>query len=362
MKKIILLLLILGLVVQPVMAGTQAYWIKGYKYTPLYSICQKKDIEYDWDSVGRTVTLTKNGVTAKIRAGSDKMLINGQTLKDIGPPLYFHKNTVVIPIKFANNGLDKIFKGKPVYYSKQRAYHAAQHHTIKTIVLDPGHGGKDPGAVGRYYKTKEKTITLDIVKRLKKLLTARGIKVYLTRNNDKFIPLWKRAQTAHNRAADLFISIHANSARSRRARGFEVFCLSEATNDSARALEAAENSAIKFEPNSIDRYNKNTKATVCDLTFTENRIVSRELSKELIKYVRKKIYVKDRGVKSAQFHVLKNINTSMPAALVEVGFLSNKKEEGQLKTSSHRKKIAEGLAKGILSYKNRYEKTDGFSR
>ncbi|MBL7068337.1 MAG: N-acetylmuramoyl-L-alanine amidase [Candidatus Omnitrophica bacterium] len=365
MRKIIVVSLMLLLLVGTAQAQAQYFWIKGYKYYPLYSVCRGKDIDYDWDSSGRIATLKKNGVEAKIRIGSDRILIDGKKLEDIGPPIYFHKGMVVIPSSFAKRGIDRIFKEKRTAYRARRATarkSAVSHNTIRTIVLDPGHGGKDPGAIGRYHKLREKDINLDIAKRLKRLLSNRGMKVYLTREKDVSMSLEKRAAFAKRKGADFFISIHANSSRSKWLRGFEVYHLSERTDDNERAKKAAKNQGFELENGSIGRYDKTTNAIAYDLQFTENRIVSKDLARCLLKAVRKDAYVRKNSLRSARFHVLKNIKTDMPAILVEVGYLSNKKEEGLLRLSSYRDKIAEGLKRGILAYKGEYEKADGFTR
>ncbi len=361
MKKFIIISLIMLVFATIAFAQMQSFWIKGYKYYSLYAICQQKGIEYEWDSVGRVATLKKNGIEARIRAGSDKILVNDKDLKDIGPPLYFYNGTVVIPSSFANRGIDRIFKSKVRSKSytarKKKSIHV---HTIKTIVIDPGHGGKDPGAIGKFYKLKEKDIALDVAKRLKRSLSGAGIKVYLTRSRDVFIPLWKRVDFANKKGANLFISIHANASWYRKAKGFEVYYLSDATDDNAKALAAAENAVVKFENGSMDRYNMDTNAIAWDLKFTENRIESKELANYLTKAVKGKISLRKNPVKGARFLVLKN--TEMPAILVEVGFVSNRKEEALLRTSSHRDKIAQRLARGVLSYKDKYDKANGFTR
>jgi N-acetylmuramoyl-L-alanine amidase len=296
---------------------------------------------------------------AKIRVGSDKMLIDDEKVKDIGAPLYFYKGTVALPSSFAKRGLDGIFKSRAGsnISPKRRTARA-----IRTIVIDAGHGGKDPGAVGVYYKLKEKDINLDIAKRLKRLLSSSNMRVYLTRDKDVYIPLSKRAEFANRMNADFFISIHANASRSKWLRGFEVYYLSERTDDNARALNAAKKTNFYSENGSIDRCNTTAQAIAYDLKFTENRIESKELSSQLLKSVkRQNVYTRRNSLRSARFHILKDIKTDMPAILVEVGYISNTKEEGLLRLSSYRDKIAEGLAEGILSYKDKYERTDGFS-
>jgi N-acetylmuramoyl-L-alanine amidase len=363
MRKIVSVLLILLFLAAPALAETQTFWIKGYKYHPLYKICQKKEIEYDWDVIGRIATLSKNGVEAKIRMGSDQVLVDGKRLIDIGPPAFFHGGTVAIPSTFANRGIDDIFK----YSRRSSAYQKRKKtssYAINSVVLDPGHGGKDPGAVGRYRKLKEKEVNLDVAKRLKNILQSHGIKVYLTRTRDKFIPLEERAEYASRKNVDFFISIHSNSSRTRWLKGFEVYYLSEKKmDDSDRALQAAGDRSLRFEEGSLDRHSATAKVIAYDLKFTENRIESKELAKSLVRGVKKKgVYTRRKNIKDARFHVLKNFKTSMPAVLVEMGYLSNRGEENLLRTSSYRQKVAQGLANGILAYSREYEKQNGFSR
>jgi len=356
-KTVIIFLILTFLFTTPVLA--QTFSIKGYKYVPLWSVCKDNDIEFLWDSFGRIITLKKNNIEATLRVNSDKILI-GDRLKDIGPPVRFYKDMVVVPKTFGQKKIQQIFAIPSSRVRKsQQTQKTSLRHRIKKIVIDPGHGGKDPGALGRY-GINEKEIVLDIARRLKRALTAKGIKVILTRSKDVFIPLWKRSEIANKNKADFFISIHANSFRKKWARGFEVYFLADAADSVSRATEAAENNAIKFEKKSLNRYSSTAKAIACDLVLHEQRKESAELAEYIRKAVKRKIYIRDRGIKKAKFHVLKK--TAMPAVLVEVGFLSNVKEGKLLKNSSHRQKIANAIAQGILSYKDKYEKANGFTK
>ena len=109
MKRVACILLALLFICDPAGAATRAYWINGYKYYPLYKICQDKEIDYEWDAVGRTATLTKYDIEARLRVGSDKILVDGKELKDIGPPVHFYQGMVVVPSSFAAKGLKSIF-------------------------------------------------------------------------------------------------------------------------------------------------------------------------------------------------------------------------------------------------------------
>ncbi|MFQ5681607.1 MAG: N-acetylmuramoyl-L-alanine amidase, partial [Candidatus Omnitrophota bacterium] len=164
-------------------------------------------------------------------------------------------------------------------------------YKIKRICLDAGHGGKDPGALGRRYGLKEKFVVLDIVRRMKKMLTAEGIEVVTTRDKDVFVPLDKRARVANMAGVDLFLSIHANAHRRRGVSGFEAYYISDKADDAARALSLAKDN-IPFPDSYIltegsgrprqaafmRRLPRDVKATVWDLVLTENRIQSVELA------------------------------------------------------------------------------------
>lgn len=373
MRKIVAISLILLFAASAVYGGTgQCYRINGYKYYTLYSLCRDKDIEYCWDSVGRVAILKKGDTIAKIRIGSDRILINDSKLEDIGPPIYFHDNTVVVPHTFAMNGIDRIFKkarasratraaGTSSGKRYDRITYKPESHRIKTVVLDPGHGGKDPGAIGRRYKLKEKDINLDTAKRLKKLLKRNGLKVYMTRENDRFLSLEERAEYAARKKADLFISIHSNSSVSSRLKGFEVYYLTEKTDDSDRAEQAARNLNLKTTNGSIDRSNRTAEAIVYDMMFYENRVESRELARYIIDSAKRTAHIRKNSLRSAKFHVLNNFRTDMPAVLVELGYLSHRSEEAKLKNPSYRQRMAEAVKRGILEYRDMYEKTDGFT-
>ena len=245
-------------------------------------------------------------------------------------------------------------------YPSQERYGGPE-YTISRVVIDPGHGGKDPGTVGRT-GIYEKTIVLDIAKRLKRKLASKGITAILTRDKDTFISLKKRSDIANKQEADFFISIHANAFRNGSVKGFETYYLSEAVDDSARAIAQAENASVKFENSGFDydAYACDVNATVLDMIYTENRAESVGLAQHICKEARKTLWVRNRGVKSAKFYVLKCVR--IPAVLVEVGFLSNRSEEAKLSQPKYRDKVASALSKGILSYKREFEETDGFTR
>ncbi|MBC8526059.1 MAG: N-acetylmuramoyl-L-alanine amidase [Candidatus Cloacimonetes bacterium] len=226
---------------------------------------------------------------------------------------------------------------------------------IKKIVIDPGHGGKDPGAVGRILKLKEKDIVLEISKEVKELLSKNlDVEVLLTRETDKFVSLGDRTDFANNHQADLFISIHCNAAYNRKANGTEVYYLSPAKTDEARAVEALENDAIRFEdPESIKRYT-DLDFILYDMRQSEYLIESIELAEICQNSLVKELDTKDKGVKYANFYVLRG--AFMPAVLVEVAFLSNKWEEQRLKSSWFQNQAAKAIYDSIKQFKEKYDK------
>jgi len=219
----------------------------------------------------------------------------------------------------------------------------------KVIVIDPGHGGKDPGAVG-YKKYREKVVVLDISKKLKAILESRGYRVYLTRDRDKFLTLRERSIYANKRHADLFVSIHANAVEKKNAHkayGIECYFLDKSRSNRAKNVAAKENSA------DLSGLNFYAKESFLNTLSSHNIIASNKLAIDLqgnmLKILRKSYRdIKDGGVRPAPFWVL--VGAQMPAVLVEVGFISHSMEAERLVNRSYQEKLALGLANGIENY------------
>jgi N-acetylmuramoyl-L-alanine amidase len=227
----------------------------------------------------------------------------------------------------------------------------AQPLDFKTIVIDPGHGGKDPGAIGRTGVT-EKDVVLDIGLRLRSLIQQRlGIKVIMTRDDDTFISLDDRTLIANSKKADLFVSIHVNSHPQRRTRGVEIYHLGQSSDRHALAVAARENNVSMRSLDNLDR-------TVKQILFDLGRDYNMEQSQDLAYFTRQSFQttlekrydytVVDHGVKRAPFYVL--LNSNMPSILAEVSFISNPTEEQLLRRNQYRQAIAESLFQGILAY------------
>jgi N-acetylmuramoyl-L-alanine amidase len=222
---------------------------------------------------------------------------------------------------------------------------------IKTIAIDAGHGGRDPGAIGRS-GLKEKTITLDIAKRLAALVKDRlGCTVVMTRDKDVFIPLEQRPFIAKSRGADLFVSIHVNANRKKNARGIETYIQGlHASDRDAMATAARENATTTKKLNELDtELKKILKGLKKGDDDEESLQLAHAVQGSLVntmKPARGRLF--NLGVKRAFFYVL--INTEMPSILAEVGFISNPEEEKLLRKDSYRQGIAEALYRGVRKY------------
>jgi N-acetylmuramoyl-L-alanine amidase len=221
---------------------------------------------------------------------------------------------------------------------------------IKRVVIDPGHGGEDPGAIGPR-GVKEKDIVLSIGKKLGRILKEKyNMEVFYTRQNDIFVPLEKRTAIANAKKADLFISIHVNASPRRKARGVETYFLNWTSNEEAMKVAAREN-AVSYKKM------KKTKGELQMILHDLERDNKKDESMKLAGNVQQAIVsalqkeypdVIDLGVKYAPFYVL--VGADMQSILIETSFISNKKEEKRLSSKKYRTLIAEGIASGINKY------------
>jgi N-acetylmuramoyl-L-alanine amidase len=334
------------------------YNIGEVPYVSLASVADAYNLKYEWDSISKRLTLYRGDKKVILCAGSYIALINNAP-KNLKEPLRIHSGIIVFPRDFASTTLAEVFikELKP----RREEVILPGVYRIDKIVIDAGHGGKDPGAIGQF-GVREKDITLDITKRLKYHLDTEGIKTVLTRSDDRFISLGKRAELANKEAADFFVSIHANTCPTKSVKGMEVYYLSEAIDDNARAVAASENASLKYENSSFSdtRPSNDLEVTLFDIQNTENRVESIELAKHITDSAHSRLGIKNRRVKAARFYVLKGAKT--PSILIEVGFISNRDEAEKLRSSEYREMIAQAIAAGIMDYKERYERTEGFTR
>lgn len=217
---------------------------------------------------------------------------------------------------------------------------------VKRVVIDPGHGGEDPGAIGPN-GLKEKDVVLKIAKLLAKKLEDRlGLEVILTRSSDVFIPLVNRPALANSKKADLFISIHLNASPDPQARGIETYYLNFTTDPEAMRVAALEN---RVNDMGLADLQDLVKAILANTKLKESRELAEKVQRELVRTLARHYPdIEDRGVKYAPFLVL--VGARMPAILVEASFISNPTCAERLAKEEFLEKIAEGIAKGVESY------------
>jgi N-acetylmuramoyl-L-alanine amidase len=228
-----------------------------------------------------------------------------------------------------------------------------------TVVIDAGHGGTDEGAKGPR-GALEKQVVLDVAARLAARLRARGLRVVLTRSEDRFVPLERRTAIANDARGDLFVSIHANAATDHGARGVETYFLSlDATDEAAARVAERENGAFR------GRGSGGAAAAIDDpvVAILGNLMANEHLSESsaFARMAHASLANGDakasRGVKQAPFVVL--VGLQMPASLVEVGFITNAQDEARLRSSEGREAVARELATAILDYGRRHDALRG---
>lgn len=232
-----------------------------------------------------------------------------------------------------------LYKKNGVYYVSKLDYDTMllplinrrmmRRHRVRTVYLDPGHGGKDVGAEGRYYY--EKSLTLKLASKVRSLLIKKGFKVIMSRRSDAFISLKNRVAIANRHKADIMVSIHFNSAANKKVYGLETYCMTPAGASSSNA------SKIDYKRYPGNSYDKN------------NFALAYLMQRAMLSYSR----ALDRGVKHARFLVIKE--AEMPAVLVECGFLSNPQSERIIGTDRYLNQIAGGIAHSIINYKRAAE-------
>jgi N-acetylmuramoyl-L-alanine amidase len=227
---------------------------------------------------------------------------------------------------------------------------------LRVIVLDAGHGGHDTGAVGPG-GLQEKDLVLDVTRRVARLLEEKlDVKVLLSRDSDHFVTLRDRTTFANRERADLFVSIHANAHRESASAGVETYFLSsEATDGAARQVAALENSVVQLEktPARASGRLDAVKAILWDLAQSEFQQESSRLAEVVQDSMTQSLRIPNRGVKQAGFYVLGG--AAMPAILIEIGFVTNPKEERRLKETKYRDEIARAIFAGLAEYKKRYD-------
>jgi len=315
--------------------------VSAHKENYLKDICARNGVYWQWDHVSQVATLGYRGIKAEVLVGSDLVIVDKERIT-LSAPVRVVRSAVVVPIDFQSKVISRLRQRA----TEQKRYGITQ---IRSIIIDAGHGGKDPGAIGRSGEY-EKKVVLDISMRLKKILQDKGIKVRMTRERDEFISLQKRTEIASRSKADLFISVHANSSPIRSIHGLEVYTSKYLGFKDRNAQQRKTNQRLMFNRLSMKRGASDVENIVSDMLYTHKQAEAKTLAKQLAKKTAKHIKTKNRGEKESRFYVVKN--TLIPAILVEVGFLSNPKESKLLQTSKYRQRVARGIAESILDYAN----------
>jgi N-acetylmuramoyl-L-alanine amidase len=230
--------------------------------------------------------------------------------------------------------------GAPIRSPSRYAGKAPPAVPVRTIVLDPGHGGHDPGTA--HYGLKEKFLVLDMSRRVRANLQQAGYNVVMTRDADQFIPLSRRPATANRIRADIFVSIHVNANKSSRISGAEVYYPRLSTVGKTSAWPPSVTAA------EVGLGSSTVRQILWDLVLTRTRFQSRRLAATLCRSLRDGLGVPCRAVKPARFVVLRE--AWMPAVLVEVGYVTNSVEASRLAKAEYRAAAARAISNGVLSY------------
>ena len=308
-------------------------------------------------------TVGNNSVSAKLASGTlvktvtqaqigDALNIVAELRKPIGE---IPKNQVMILEPNGDNDYRLVLdfaagSGAKTATQKTAATNESNTTTRKRIiVLDPGHGGKDPGCIGRG-GTKEKAVVLSVGRKLRTALQNAGFAVYMTRADDTYLKLAERAAIAERKKADLFISIHANANPSRSMKGFSIYTLSEkASDEEAQKLADSENAADKIDVSGFESFSKDIRVALSALQQHAVAEMSEEYANGCARAFNRAGIEQQPGpaVRHAPLAVLRS---TVPGALVECGHLSNKAEEKLLKSSAHQDKLVAAIVRSVKNY------------
>lgn len=292
-----------------------------YKTTPLFGrdyvnladFARSKNFQYSFDSKSGEARLKSKWSSLQFTVDSRSASINGVN--------------VWLSFPIAKKGNDAFISNLDILTSIEPVLQPPKSDKISTICLDPGHGGKDPGNIeGKHY---EKDYTLMLAMEVKRQLEKAGFKVVMTRSSDKFIDLNERPEIAKKAGAHLFVSIHFNSSDSRSVKGVETYCMTPETADSTNARNG----------------NSSKARMIGNRNDTRNMYLAYCIHKSLTG----RAEFEDRGIKRARFAVLKDC--SIPAVLVECGFMTSSEDMRKIVDVAWRKQIARGIVDGIINYK-----------
>lgn len=346
------------------------YTINNEQFVSLYDVALVTDIEQVFDVISQRGKLYRQQHYAVFQSGYYAVVIDGNIYKSSSPVIR-KQGEVFIPADQFRRVIAAFYPGKELVTEKNAlslrdksgsdttsdiVTHVAEKPAkdkITFIIIDPGHGGKDPGAIGG--SVKEKTLTLAIAKKVRDNLkkNLKGVEVILTRPDDRFLELGTRTEIANKKLVKdkngLFVSIHVNASISSKSSGYETYFLSQnASNEEARATAALENNVVVLESRKHKPYQ--------DVEYIEALMLTTQIQKDS-SFLAEKIQsnmkknmkqFKSRGVKKANFFVLRG--ALMPAVLVEVGYITNVQERAALQKSSYQNTIAASVGEGIVDF------------
>lgn len=299
--------------------SAQALVVKGTNYVSLSELGKRFGMSIKTVEARKSQRLYNKWASLTFEIHRRDVLLNGNKIW-LGFPVVEYKGMLYIASADVSDTL------VPILYPKATKYMPS----LRTIVIDAGHGGKDKGAISKSYGLYEKDLTLDIALRLAKILRLKGYKIYLTRSSDKFLELQDRPSYANKLKADMFLSIHINAAGA-SASGIETFSLTPSGQNSTNASGKTIADKRKFIGNSNDDW---------------NTLLAHYIQKDMVSG----LSAEDRGSKRARFVVLQD--TKMPAALIECGFISNNSDIRKLSSPVYRQKLANAIANGVFRYAN----------
>ncbi len=307
-------------------------------YVPVAAIARSYGLILEEDD-GRFFTFGSNRIRLRVEAGSPEVTINGETFL-LEDPVDWREGVLIAPIYLALVSLPGQIDDDDLIENLAPGKEGIR------VVLDPGHGGVDPGAVGEGLLL-EKDVVLEIARSVRAFLEGEGYRVTMTRNDDRYVSLRHRIRLANRLRADLFVSIHANAALNHLARGTETFYYAPAGDPWSRTVAQLENAALRLE----NPENPAVEEINGEVEAAGRRRDSARAASGIQKRLAAATRTPNRGVKKARFYVLRR--TRMPSILVETGFLSNSQERDDLADGAHRAAVAEAIALGIRDYLER---------
>ncbi len=323
----------------------------GRRYFSAPEALRALGVRYSWEPATSRLAFGSGRRAAIVWAGVPSVMVSRQRAPLSAAP-FVHRDELMVPADFAEGALAAVL-GRRVTVVFRGPVPVAPDHMFATVVLDPGHGGRDSGAVGPG-GTMEKDLTLAIAKRVRdRLRRTSDLTVLLTREADVFVPLEGRVAMANAREADLFVSIHLNAAPTRAVTGTETYFLSAvASDESARASAERENKSLELEEKRPGAPPADLALIFADLarsaSLRESEAFAAMLQERFVQDA-PSVRGESRGVKQAPFFVL--VGAEMPAVLTEVGFISNPEQERALRSTRVQEEIARSLARSILAFK-----------